>query len=164
MNQQAVVRDYFSILQRIAIYCFFTIIILVCLTACGTSTVKVSLQASKIINGENVRQSLPVQVRIYSLAEALDFNDASFHQLWRNDKQVLGDALIRCQEVTLNPGKRLIIPVVMMDETKYIGVLALFRHPYKHDWRILRPVPNWIFAKFTNISLYLVKNKIELQS
>jgi type VI secretion system VasD/TssJ family lipoprotein len=132
------------------------------LAACSTSTAHLNLTATKHLNQDTANHSLPVVVRVYVLTNDEEFIDASFRELWRNDKAILGSTMLDREEYTLDPGGRLTIKVPYTVQAKYIAVVALFRHPHGSDWRVIHTMPGRLDASFTRLTITLNGSTLKL--
>jgi type VI secretion system protein VasD len=139
------------------------VILTATLTACGTSTVKLSMQADSHLNQDTSGRSLPVIVRVYTLTNDDNFLDATFRELWRDDKSVLGNTLIDREEYTLNPRSELKINIPRSDQAEYFAVIALFRHPEPNHWRVISKIPNSLTNKLSSTTIQLSKNRVRLE-
>jgi type VI secretion system protein VasD len=117
------------------------------------------LDAAAQLNG-TPNHSLPVVVRVYTLSNADNFNDATFHALWRNPKLALGDTLINQQEYILTPNSQLTLTLPRDPSAKFIAAVALFRHPHGEQWRASRAMPSRLGAVFHTEILVLSGNSI----
>lgn len=106
---------------------------------CSSDTEKwrVLLQPTSTVNQDDTGYSLPVLVRVYQLKGKDKFQQATFNDLWKNDKDALGDDMVNRKEITVQPDTKveLDIDLEVKRGATYLGVMALFR---KHDvegWR-----------------------------
>lgn len=118
-----------------------TIIALSCmLCGCGTPD-RVALRAIEPVNVNAQGESLPVQIRVYELADDKRFMSASFTALWLDDKTVLGeDRQAQPRVVIVRPG-----PVggppqevtfgTLSGYTHFIGIMALYPDAGEGDAR-----------------------------
>ena len=126
------------------------------LSSCSFSTVSITLVAKQHLNHDAYYHALPVVVRVYALKNPDAFSDATFRELWHNDKTLLGNNIVSRQEFTVTPGSTLHITLSKNTAAQYLGAVALFRHPVHNQWRVISPMPLW----FT--SLTLSGNRISL--
>ncbi len=126
------------------------------LTSCSFSTVSLTVTAKQHLNHDAYYHALPVVVRVYALKNPETFSDATFRELWHNDKNILGENLLSRQEFTLVPGTTLHITLPKNSSAQYLGAVALFRHPVHNQWRAIIPMPLWY------ASLTLSGNRIAL--
>jgi type VI secretion system protein VasD len=139
------------------------LILLFSLTACGTSTVNLTFAATRHLNQNAENVSLPVIVRVYTLTSADDFNDASFRELWHNDKAILGSTLIDREEYTVSPNHHFTINVAHDASAKYLAVVALFRRPHGSQWRVVCAMPGRLAASMHNITVILSGSAVSLK-
>lgn len=146
---------------------FFNKLLFLCLllllTACGTSTVELNLIAQKHLNQDVRNNSLPVLIRVYTLTSDDEFTDATFRELWHNDKSVLGNTLIDREEYSLNPNSHLKISVSHDANAKFIAVVALFRRPRGSEWRVIRVMPGRVVASMRNITIILSGSTVQIK-
>jgi type VI secretion system VasD/TssJ family lipoprotein len=109
------------------------------LLSCGPSPLTIRAVAPVNVNKEG--ESLPVKVRIYALIDDRRFVSALFSDLWLRDKEVLGDDRLQDAKVFViaprDPtGKPDEIDLgALPQETRFIGVMALYQHPDEPDRR-----------------------------
>lgn len=113
------------------------------LSSCSFSTVHLDITAKHQLNRDAYYRALPVVVRVYTLKNSERFSDATFRELWRDDKKVLGDNLVSRQEFTVVPGTTLHVSLPQKSSAQYLGAVALFRHPIHNQWRVITPMPFW---------------------
>ena len=108
---------------------------LLCLAACSHPQVNVHITADQRLNADSVRHALPVQLRLYQLTDAHAFQQAAFWQLWQHDQKVLANSAVAHQQLTIVPGDQQTVHLLRDTRAKYLGVMALFRHPNPKSWR-----------------------------
>ncbi|HEV2613382.1 MAG TPA: type VI secretion system lipoprotein TssJ [Gammaproteobacteria bacterium] len=118
------------------------------LSSCSFSSIKLDITAQKHLNRDAYYGALPVVVRVYTLKNPEGFSDATFRELWHDDKKVLGENLVSRQEYTVVPGTTLHVSIPKQSSAQYLGAVALFRHPYHNQWRVITPMP-WWFSTLT---------------
>ena len=116
-------------------------LVLACaLGGCGQPD-RVAMRAVEPVNVNSQGESLPVQVRIYELADDKRFMGASFTALWLDDKTVLGeDRQAQPRMIIVRPG-----PVngppqelqfgTLSGYTHFIGIMALYPEGGENDAR-----------------------------
>jgi type VI secretion system protein VasD len=139
------------------------LILLFSLAACGTSTANLTFTATRHLNQNAENVSLPVIVRVYTLTSVDDFNDASFRELWHNDKAILGNTLISREEYTVNPNHHFTINVVHDASAKYLAIVALFRRPHGSQWRVVCDMPGRLVATVHDIPVILSGSTVSLK-
>jgi type VI secretion system VasD/TssJ family lipoprotein len=107
---------------------------------CGQAD-RVALRAIEPVNVNPQGESLPVQVRIYELADDKRFLNAAFTALWLDDKAVLGeDRQAQPRTVIVRPGQVGAPPQelglgTLSGYTHYIGIMALYPEAGENDAR-----------------------------
>ena len=118
------------------------------LSSCSLSSIHLDITAKHHLNRDAYYGALPVVVRVYTLKNPESFSDATFRELWHNDKKTLGDNLVSRQEFTVVPGTTLHVTLPKNSSAQYLGAVALFRHPLHNQWRVITPMP-WWFSTLT---------------
>ena len=115
------------------------------LASCGQSPLTVRAVSPVNVNADG--ESLPVKVRIYALRDDGRFRSAPFSDLWTRDRAVLGDDRLQDpREQVVAPCGPTGLPLEISlgelpKETRFIGVMALYRHADEPDRRrIVLPV------------------------
>ena len=134
---------------------------------CSSDTEKwrVLLLPTSTLNQDDTGYSLPVLVRVYQLKGKDRFQQATFNDLWKSDKEVLGDDLVDRKEITVQPGTKveLQIDLEVKRGATYLGVMALFR---KHDvegWRQIVEASSSALNPMTpKVKLIVDKNLVKL--
>ena len=125
--------------------------------------VSFNVKSADNINGYINETSLPVRLRIYQLSELSPFKEATFRELWKLDKQVLGDSLIAVDEITITPHSTVSIKIERQDKTTYIGVFAVFRHPELGKWRAYQKVSSQASSLLSSTSIAVNGNSVRVK-
>lgn len=111
------------------------------LSGCASNeAVLVSGDAAAQLNRDSRGKPLSVVVRIYQLKSDRAFNRLSMEALaaGKPDKELLAPELLEMREMTLLPGARVTVSdFVVSPEASHIGLVAMFRQPDRHFWRLL---------------------------
>jgi len=99
--------------------------------------VAVTVTAGARLNPDDSGQSLPTVIRIYQLKAASKAEGAMFEDLYRRDKEVLGEDLLQVDEVVLSPGETARKTVAGDKGARAVMVLGVFRRPSGNGWRII---------------------------
>jgi type VI secretion system protein VasD len=102
---------------------------------------RLTLEASRLINPGERGEALPVLVRLYQLKATSKFQEASLDELLDRDKEVLGAEVAGTSEVTVNPGDRLQPAITRSPEAGFLAAVALFRKPAGGSWRVIAKLP-----------------------
>jgi len=98
------------------------------------------LRGDAQLNPDAAGASLPVVVYVYQLKRPDRFNQADFRALWKAPGDALAGDLVERQELTLRPGEERDVEVKRNLDSRYLGVVALFRTPQGDRWRRLLPL------------------------
>ena len=120
-----------------AIVLGFVLLGAIMISACSAK-VKVDLIATPNASLDERGRPLSVVVRIYQLSEIRVFATSSFNDLWKNDLKILGRGLLSRKEVHVIPNTTHALQIKKQANVKFVGVVALFRHPKSGKWRAYR--------------------------
>ncbi|MGD2061997.1 MAG: type VI secretion system lipoprotein TssJ [Nitrospirota bacterium] len=111
-------------------------------TACGHKppVLTINLRGDAVLNPDPGGASLPVVVYLYQLKRRDKFEQADFRALWKSPGDALGGDLVESQEITLRPGEAREIQIRRNLDTRFLGVVALFREPEGDRWRRVLPL------------------------
>ncbi len=131
---------------------------------CSGSQLHLNMSSTANLNLNEQSEPLPVIVNIYQLSEQKTFDEASFADLWKKDLVTLGDSLLTKESLTINPASQKQLIYQRHPQTRYVGVMAIFRKPEKEAWRSIQPVANGFFKrKFSSkLVVNLKGNAIEV--
>lgn len=90
---------------------------------------------------ENNSLSESVVVRVYQLKDRKTFDKTVYQQLLQDDDVVLKADRITSREVVVKPGGDENLDMPMEEETQFVGVIGLFRHPdmVNNTWKLVIP-------------------------
>lgn len=117
--------------------------VIACLQACAsapkTAQYSISGEGDQVLNRDINGKSLSVVVRIYQLSDASEFSRLTFDTLAAGypEAELLGRSLLAKTDMVLVPGGTYSNSEKLLDETRFIGVVGLFRNPDPHHWRQL---------------------------
>lgn len=96
-------------------------------------------EGAQILNRDINGKSLSVVIRIYQLRDASEFSKLTFDTLAAGypESELLGASLLAKSDVILVPGGTYASTEKLLDETRFLGVVGLFRNPDPHHWRQL---------------------------
>lgn len=129
-------------LPRRALAALFAGLMSLTLAGCGTTgpkTYAVKGEADTTMNRDSSGKSLSVAVRIYQLKDATEFSKLTFDTVasGRPESELLGPDLLSQSEIIMVPNGTYANSDKLLDETKYLGIVGLFRQPDPHYWRFL---------------------------
>ncbi len=116
------------------------------LAACGTSApkparVEGSIAAAAGLNPSVNDRPSPLLLRIYELRSPTAFNQADFMALYQSDQATLAADLVAREEIMLQPGEMRPFNKQLSPETRFIGVMAVYRNLERATWRAVVAVP-----------------------
>jgi type VI secretion system protein VasD len=121
-------------------------------------TLHVDFTARSELNLDDDFHPTSVVLRIYQLKNDMSFKAATYQSLADNDVEILGDSLLATKEVILKPSSSLSLDVPLEDDTKFVGMIALYKDPdlTQDNWRLLlkRKDLNIMKAKQIEVSQY----------
>ena len=114
---------------------------LLALTGCasGPKSFEIKASADALINRDAGGRPLSVVVHVYQLKDVGEFSKLTFDSLasGRPVSELLGKDLLEMHEVMLVPGSTQTLADKIHQDAKHVGVVAFFRQPDPHYWRLL---------------------------
>ncbi|HEY1127907.1 MAG TPA: type VI secretion system lipoprotein TssJ [Roseateles sp.] len=105
--------------------------------------VKGDIQAVDSLNPSVSQRPSPLRLRIYELRADSVFAKADFMSLYEGDRALLAADLVARDEITLQPGEKRPYDKQLNPETRFVGVVAIYRDIDRATWRAIVPVrPN----------------------
>lgn len=104
------------------------------------TSVNGSIVAAKELNPSVSNRPSPMLLRIYELRSPTAFNQAVFMSLYQDDRAALAADLVAREEFTLQPGQTLPYRKQLSLETRYLGVVGLYRDLEHSTWRAVTAV------------------------
>ncbi|WP_245725436.1 type VI secretion system lipoprotein TssJ [Pandoraea oxalativorans] len=92
-------------------------------------SVDIDVQARDALNFDEAGRPTSVVVRVYQLKDGKAFDAASYDELLRQDREVLGRERLASTAGVVVPGGALSFSRPIEDDTKYVAVVAFFRQP-----------------------------------
>ena len=134
------------------------------LAGCGHKppVLKINLRGDAVLNPDAAGDSLPVVVYLHQLKRRDKFEAAEFRALWKSPADALGNDLVESQEITLRPGEQRQIEIQRNLDTRFLGVVALFRTPEGDRWRRVIPLDPKKRKQILRLSLR--GNQVELDA
>ncbi len=102
--------------------------------ACTLQVVGLTVIASPKINPEDDGSPRPVELRIYQLKTDTRMLNASFDQVWKDDKATLQDDLVKVDELPVFPDTRTELKFERDPSALFVVAAALFRSPKGRSW------------------------------
>lgn len=101
---------------------------------CEVQVVSLSVVAAEIINPTETGEARPVVFRIYQLKDPLRLDQATFEAIWKTDGEVLGDSLVKRDEVFVYPSSRTEVKFERSPEAGAVVGAALYRGHKGRSW------------------------------
>ncbi len=111
---------------------------------CQPQTLSLSFLASPRINPTPEGQPRPLVVRVYELKADERLLNATFDQIWHDDKATLAEDIVKMQEVEVYPATRVDLKIERAAPVNHIAAVALFHEVKSRSWLTtidLPPVP-----------------------
>jgi type VI secretion system protein VasD len=100
----------------------------------------VDINARASVNPDEAMRSTSVVVRVYLLKDRKLFDAASYDDLLKKDKTVLGPDLQASIATVVSPGASASVSQPMQLDTEYVGIAAFYRDPDSNGtWRRVVP-------------------------
>jgi type VI secretion system protein VasD len=103
--------------------------------------VDVTVSAGARLNPDDGGQSLPTVIRVYLLKGTSRAEPAQFEDLYRRDKELLGEDLVQVDELVLSPGETVRKTVGGDKAARAVMVVGVFRRPSGQGWRAIAELP-----------------------
>jgi type VI secretion system protein VasD len=108
---------------------------------CPPQSVTISLLASGAVNPTPNGAPRPVVVRIYQLKNDARLYNASFDDVWHDDKTVLGDDVVKVNEVEIYPATRTDVKFERSEAVQHVAAVAIFQQPKGRSWFSIFDLP-----------------------
>lgn len=95
----------------------------------------ISINTASDLNPDSEGRSSPIVLRIYELSDMKVYKESDFFDIFDNDKEILGEALVKKSEMELNPNESRKVEIQLNEKTKHIGFLAAYRDIDTAKWR-----------------------------
>ncbi len=108
---------------------------------CELQIVGLTVMASPIINPTEAGETRPVQLRIYQLKSSIRLENASFEQVWKQDKEILKEDIVKVDELSIFPDSRTDVKFERAKDALNVVAVALFRNPKGRSWYTVFELP-----------------------
>jgi type VI secretion system protein VasD len=112
---------------------------------CDVQIVTLRIYADEIINPNRQERPRPVVVRLYQLVNDLKLQNAGYDEILNKDVEVLGDDMLKKDEVEVFPNDLVEIKFERIPEAFFLGAAAMFNQPQGQSWKTFYefpPMPN----------------------
>jgi type VI secretion system protein VasD len=104
------------------------------------TAVDVTITAAQRLNPDEKGESLPTMFRIYLLGSAAKADSAPYEDLYRGEKESLGEDVLATDELVLSPGDTVTKRIAADKPARALLVLGVFRRPTGTSWREIVPI------------------------
>lgn len=106
----------------------------------AVQTLEVDFSARALVNPDAGNHPFSVSVRAYQLRDHASFDGASYEDLFKKDKAVLGEDFQDVMAAIVEPSGAASLNQALKPDTQYIGVVAFYRDiTSSHAWRLVVP-------------------------
>ena len=149
-------------LKKIGIVCFC-----VFLTACGSTSennvdFKYLISASSDINPDIEGRPSSVIVRVYQLTNKINFENATYDELFQSNHNALGTEFITLNEYFVDPSTTNEVELKISENAKYIGVVVGYRSVDMVTWRTVKTVPEESFWRGSGLEIKIEKLSVRV--
>lgn len=112
---------------------------------CKLQIISAAIISTPYINPTTEGEPRPVQLRLYQLKTDTSFQNASFERIWKDDKEALGEDLVKVEEFPVYPDSRTELKFERAEPAQFLIAAGLFREPKGRSWYAsfeLPPPPN----------------------
>jgi type VI secretion system protein VasD len=102
----------------------------------------VTVEGAKRLNPDEEGQSLPTSVRLYQLRSSGKMEAAEFDQVYRKEKETLGEDFVHVDEVTVSPGEKVKKTILREPGARALAAVAVVRRPSGTTWRAIVELPS----------------------
>lgn len=105
----------------------------------GPKNITLASEASPRLNLDRQGKPLSVQVQVYQLKsdQAFKLLTPDLLASGKPIQDMLGSDVLSSQDLTFLPGDKKELDLTILENANYVGVIALFRQPNSHFWRLL---------------------------
>lgn len=104
------------------------------------TAVDVTIAAAPRLNPDERGEALPTMFRLYLLGSAAKADSAPYEDLYRGEKETLGEDVLAMDEVVLSPGESVTKRIAADKPARALLVLGVFRRPTGTSWREIVPI------------------------
>jgi len=108
---------------------------------CDVQIVTLRIYAADNINPNENQNPRPVVVRLYQLKDELRMQNATYDEVLLSDKEVLGDDIVKVDEVSVFPNDLVEVKFERSKEASSLGGVALFHSPKGQSWKTFYAFP-----------------------
>jgi type VI secretion system protein VasD len=144
-------------------------LITILIGACGsTGEKKVDytyiISAAHDINPDITGQPSSVVVRVYQLSNRINFENASYEDLFAVSGNALGTEFIAVNELLVDPATTLELDVEISENAKFLGIVVGYRSVDMVTWRTIEEVPEKSFFNSSGLQILIEKLSVRVVS
>jgi type VI secretion system protein VasD len=125
-----------------------TLLILIVSSCIGCTTIKkqgvdanFEIITSDYINPDNNKESRPLNISLYYLADSEEFLKADYFDLFQTEADPLSGSLLQKSNILVLPNKHQVHSEEVPENVRAIGVIFQFRNLNKSQWRAVIDTP-----------------------
>lgn len=101
--------------------------------------IKLRIESASNLNADDQGRGLALVARIYQLRNATSFEQLPYEAFANANAEPGGwqSDVVRSRELILTPGQRFEALETLASETRYLGIVTLFRQPAPYRWRFV---------------------------
>jgi type VI secretion system protein VasD len=134
-----------------------------CLCACSKPGIELVVASQPNVNPDYSGRPSPVIIKLYELRRDIAFKHADFQTLFEKPMQALGADLLAADELVFTPGEVRRIKYQLGANTRFIGLVAGFRHMERAFWRATRSIDpetrNIVAMELSDASIILIPER-----
>jgi type VI secretion system protein VasD len=105
------------------------------------TSVELELETSDRVNIDSEGRALPTILRLYQLRNLSSAQSASFDDMLDRPKEILGDAVVEEDELTIYPGQIVVRRFERNEKADFLVGVAIVRNPVGTAWRTIQEFP-----------------------
>ena len=144
----------------------FLLLILLCgvgVSGCATPRIELAVASQPNVNPDSSGRPSPVLVKMFELRNDLAFRQADATLLFTQPLQVLGADMIAMDDLMFVPGEARRMRYQPNPNTRFVGVVAGFRHMERASWRTVKPIDpkrkNWISLELNDTTILVIPDR-----
>ncbi|MFJ3458570.1 type VI secretion system lipoprotein TssJ [Scandinavium goeteborgense] len=118
------------------------LVVVILLQACssseknsGTKNILVNLVSTPQTNLDNKGQATPINVTVYQLKSADNFQNSDYFTLVEGNDALLSNDIVKFDSVILKPGEMRVMNIIPQADVTALGFIAAFREIDSADWQ-----------------------------
>ncbi|WP_261845057.1 type VI secretion system lipoprotein TssJ [Aliamphritea ceti] len=125
------------------------------------ATLSLAISAHPLTNLDLSGRPSPTVVRVYQLRKEVDFNEASFFDLYDQDKTLLAADLLSREELVVAPGTVVNRQLIISPDARFVAIMAAFQDTNNSVHKQIQAVSG---VDDTTLVAYLSANSLAVTS